>query len=70
MEVPSEVMLEGSVEGSSEGDMVVSDDGIMEGKKRRRKGGKELTERCLSLMGKVGGDLASQRRPDAWKLNR
>ena len=61
MEVLSKATLGGSVKGSPKEDMVVSDGGIMEGKKRKRKGGKELTEKVPVSDGKSGRRFSAQR---------
>lgn len=50
MEVLSEPTLERSVEGSPKEDMVVSGDGIMEGKKREKKSGERTDrKRCANV---------------------
>ena len=70
VEVLSEATLDGSVEGSPEEDMIVSDGGIMEGKKRRRKGGKELTEKVPVSDGKSGRRFSAQRSAPSVRTHR
>lgn len=73
MEELSEVTLERLINGSSEGDMAVSDNKRdNEERKEEKEGekeGDELTVRCPSLMRNVDGSLTCHHWPEAWKLN-